>query len=470
MEVDFRTLRTIYLMGIGGVGMGNLAGMLRSIGKQVSGSDKEIYSPMKEYLEELKIDIKIGFKAENLNPPPDLIIVGNVVRRDNPEVEEMLRKKIPYISMPEAIRQFFLRGKEVIVVAGTHGKTTITALLGWILKSAGKDPNVLLGGVSKNFNSGFYLGKGRHFVIEGDEYDTAFFDKRQKFLHYSPQNLLLTTIEFDHGDIYKDISEIKESFRKLLKLIPSDGFIAYGCYSESVKELVDGINVDKVSCGEGGLWDYKGVSVKGNWIEFTVLKNGLEYGKFKWSESGIHNIRNCLLAIAVSEHLGLNYKDIQAGVESFSGVKRRQETVGEFSGILVIDDFAHHPTEVRETISAIKLRYPRRQLWAVFEPRSNTSRRNFFQKLYPEAFVQADRVIISGVFNRDAIDKEMRLNPEQIVIDLKQRGRNAFYIESVNEIVDFLRKNASSGDVILIMSNGSFGGIVEKLKEELIAL
>ncbi len=467
MEIDFRQLRTVYLMGIGGVGMGNLAGMLKSMGKQVSGSDRQIYSPMKEYLEGLEIDIKIGFKAENLNPPPDLIIVGNVIRRDNPEVEEMQRRKIPYISMPEAIKEFFLRGRETIVVAGTHGKTTTTALLGWILKVAGKDPGVMLGGLSKNFDSGFFLGNGKYFVIEGDEYDTAFFDKEPKFLHYSPKNLLLTTIEFDHGDIYKDISQIQKSFRKLLELLPSDGFLAYGSYSEYVRQVVEGVNVDKVSCGEGGLLDYRDVSVKGEWTEFTVLRNGRNYGRFRWKQSGFHNIRNCLLTIAVAEHLGIEHGDIRLGIETFEGVRRRQETVGEFSGVLVIDDFAHHPTEVKETISAIKLKYPERRLWAVFEPRSNTSRRNFFQKLYPEAFLQADRVIISGVFMKDAIDKEERLNPEKIILDLKECGRDAFYIESVDEIVEFLKRKATRGDVILIMSNGSFGGIVEKLKDAL---
>lgn len=466
MEIDVSRVKDIYLMGIGGVAMGNLAGMLKSTGRNVRGSDRQLYSPMKEYLEGLNIDLKIGYSPENLIPEPELIIVGNVITRDNPEAQEMLKRKIQYISMPEAIRQFFLKGKEVIVVAGTHGKTTTTALIGWILKSAGKDPGVFLGGVSKDFNSGFYPGKGRYFVIEGDEYDTAFFDKGPKFLHYRPEALALTTIEFDHGDIYKDISEIKEAFKKLVSIIPPDGFIAYGNYSDSVRDVLDGINIKRVSCGEKGTWDYKDVTVRDGRTEFTVLKNGSIYEKFRWKQSGIHNIRNCLLAIAISEHLGLSEKEIQEGVESFSGVKRRQEEVGEFSGVLIIDDFAHHPTEVRETIAAIKLRYRKRRLWAVFEPRSNTSRRNFFQELYPDAFIEADRVIISGVFNRDAIDEEKRLNPEQIVFDLKGRGREAFYIESVDEIVEFLLKNTQKGDVVLIMSNGSFGGIVERLKKK----
>lgn len=467
MVADFENLKSIYLMGIGGVGMGNLAGMLQSMGKHVSGSDRQLYSPMKEYLEGLNIDLKIGFRAENLTPEPELIIVGNVIARDNPEAQEMLKRNIPYISMPEAIRQFFLKYKEVIVVAGTHGKTTTTALLGWILKSAGKDPSVLLGGVSKDFDSGFYHGKGRYFVIEGDEYDTAFFDKGPKFLHYMPRNLVLTTIEFDHGDIYKDISEIKEAFKKLLYLIPPDGFIAHGNYAESVRDVLDGINTQRVSCGEKGIWDYKEVTVKGGWTEFTVLKKGLDYGRFRWKQSGIHNIRNCLLAIAISEHLGLSHKDIQEGVESFAGVKRRQEEIGEFSGVLIIDDFAHHPTEVRETISAIKLKYPERRLWAVFEPRSNTSRRNFFQKIYPESFLHSDKVIISEVFNKEGIEDERRLEPEKLVEGLKQQGGDAIFIPSVDAIVEHLKRQTESGDVILIMSNGSFGGIVERLKKEL---
>jgi UDP-N-acetylmuramate: L-alanyl-gamma-D-glutamyl-meso-diaminopimelate ligase len=454
-------------MGIGGVGMGNLAGMLVSIGKQVRGSDKGVYSPMKEYLEGLNIDFKIGFRAENLIPAPELIVVGNVVTRDNPEAQEMLRRNIPYISMPEAIKEFFLRGKEVIVVAGTHGKTTTTALLGWILNVAGRDPSVLLGGISRDFNAGFYLGRGKYFVIEGDEYDTAFFDKSPKFLHYEPRNLILTTVEFDHGDIYKDLEDVKRSFRKLVEALPSDGFIVYGSYSNAVADLLKGIGVKSVSAGEGGFWDYKNLEIKEGYTEFVVMKDNKHYGKFRWKKSGLHNVRNCLMAIALSEHVGLNIKDIQAGVESFKGVKRRQEEIGEFRGVLLIDDFAHHPTEVKETISAIKLRYPERRLWAVFEPRSNTTRRNFFQELYPDSFMQADLVIISDVFNKHTLDEGIRLNPEQIVLDLKQRGKDAFYIESVEEIVKFLESNVKTGDVILIMSNGSFGGIVENLKNAL---
>lgn len=467
MDLDLRKIRSVYLMGIGGVGMGNLAGMLKSTGKHVLGSDRQIYSPMKEYLENLNIDLKIGFRAENLTQEPDLIIVGNVIRRDNPEVEEMLRRNIPYLSMPEAIRQFFLKDKEVIVVAGTHGKTTTTALLGWILKCAGLEPGVFLGGVSKDFNSGYYPGRGRYFVIEGDEYDTAFFDKGPKFLHYTPRNLILTTIEFDHGDIYRSMDEIKNTFRQLIEILPPDGFIVYGSNSVTTREVLNGIGVKCVSAGEGGFWDFKDIRIINGYTEFTAIKNQRVYGKFRWKKCGLHNVRNCLMAIAISEHLGINLSDIQAGIESFQGVKRRQEEIGEFEGVLLIDDFAHHPTEVKETIAAIKLRYPERRLWAVFEPRSNTSRRNLFQKVYPDAFIQADSVIISGVFNREAIEEDKRLNPQEIVLDLQKKGKESYYIESVERIVEFLEKNARTGDVILIMSNGSFGGIVERLKQSL---
>jgi len=451
MDINFEQLRSVYLMGIGGVGI------------HVSGSDRQLYSPMKEYLEGLNIQVKIGFREENLNPEPELIIVGNVITRDNPEAQEMLRRNIPYISMPEAIRQFFLKGKDVIVVAGTHGKTTTTALLGWILKCAGKEPGVLLGGVSKDFNSGFYLGKGKHFVIEGDEYDTAFFDKVPKFLHYTPHNLILTTIEFDHGDIYRNLEEVKNSFRRLVQIIPEDGCIVYGSYSVTAGEVLEGVRCSCISAGEDGLWDFKAL-IKNGYTECTAVRNKKNYMRFRWKKYGLQNIRNCLMAIAMSEHLGLSPEDIQKGIESYEGVKRRQEEIGEFGGVLLIDDFAHHPTEVKETISGIKLRYPERRLWAVFEPRSNTSRRNFFQKLYPDAFMDADGTIISDIFNRDAINEDERLNPWQIVLDLNKRGKNAFFIESVDKIVEFLKWNAKKSDVILIMSNGSFGGIVEKLR------
>lgn len=457
--------KDIYLMGIGGIAMGNLAGMLKAIGKNVRGSDKEIYSPMKEYLQSLNIDIKIGFNPSNLAKVPDLVVVGNVISRDNPEIKEVLRRNIPYISMPECIRMLFLEGKSVIVVAGTHGKTTTTALLGWLLTSSSKDPGIFLGGLSKNLNSGFRIGRGELFVIEGDEYDTAFFDKKPKFLHYMPGYLALTTIEFDHGDIYRDINEIKRAFSKLVALVPDQGFIAYGSYSENNAELVKALGCEKASCGEGGDWSFLDPRIVQGWTEFLVLKGGERFGKFRWRQCGIHNIRNALLAIALSDRLGLSYEEIKRGMESFEGVKRRQEEIGEFSGILIIDDFAHHPTEVRETIASMRLKYPDRRLWAVFEPRSNTSRRNFFQALYPQSFMAADKIIISGVYNKDKINQEERLDPEKITIELKSHNKDALFIDSVDEIVQHLKERAKRGDLILCMSNGGFGGIIEKLKE-----
>ncbi|HEY4717178.1 MAG TPA: UDP-N-acetylmuramate--L-alanine ligase [bacterium] len=457
----------IYLMGIAGVGMGNLAGMLKSRGVNVRGSDKQLYPPMKEYLEGLKIDTKIGFSPENLLPAPDIIIVGNVISRDNPEVQEMRRRGIPFLSMAEAIRRFFLMEREVVVVAGTHGKTTSTAMLGWLLASAGRDPSVFLGGVSRNFNSGFRLGKGKYFVIEGDEYDTAFFDKGPKFLHYNPENLLLTTVEFDHGDIYESLDDVKNAFKKLIEILPNNGYIAYGGYSPVAVELLKDCRISSEGFGDNGLWQADDIKIENSSAEFTVLKDKKIFGRFRWKLIGNHNITNCLGAIAIADRIGLSVKEIAAGIESFRGVKRRQEIAGEYRGILLIDDFAHHPTEVRETISAVKLFYPERRLWAVFEPRSNTSRRNYFQKDYPSSFKKADITVISGIYNPDALANGIRLNPQKIVKDLCSEAKDAFYKESVNEIVDLIADNALKGDIVLIMSNGSFGDIVNKLKNAL---
>jgi len=467
MEIDFKKVKKVYLLGIGGVGMGNLAGMLKESGKVVSGSDRQIYSPMKEYLEGIGVDLKIGFKPENLKEKPDLVIVGNVITRDNPEAQEMLRQNIPFVSMPEAIREFFLKDRKVIVIAGTHGKTTTTALLGWLLYSSGRSPGVLLGGVSKNFNSGFFLGGGEYFVIEGDEYDTAFFDKGPKFLHYHPRILVLTTIEFDHGDIYRDLDAVKGSFRRLVQTLPPDGFIVYGSYSDNVRDVINSSFIPSVSAGEQGFWDYREVVFKDNYTEFTVIKDKKIFGRFKWKMWGLHNIRNALLAMAVAEYAGLQPEEIARGLLTFEGVKRRQEIIGEFNGVLLIDDFAHHPTEVRETISAVKKRYPDRRIWAVFEPRSNTSRRRFFQDLYPGAFMEADCIIISDVFNKNAIEDGFRLAPEKIVEELQKRGKKAEFIASPEGIVKFLKDNTDNGDVVLVMSNGSFGGLIEMLKQTL---
>lgn len=467
MPVDISKINRIYLMGIGGVAMGNLAGLLKAIGKVVRGSDRQLYSPMKEYLEGLGIDLKMGFSPQNLDPVPDLVIVGNVITRDNPEAQEMMRREIPYMSLPEALREFFLKGREVIVIAGTHGKTTTTALVGWILKYAGFEPGVFLGGISRDFNSGFYFGRGRYFVIEGDEYDTAFFDKRPKFLHYNPRYLGVTTIEFDHGDIYKNLEDIKNAFRKLIELIPSDGCVLYNNSSGTVKDVIRYSRATTVALYEGGEWNYKVKWIKNGITEFVVFKNGEEFGEFRWEKFGEHNIKNALLAIAICDRLGVKLRELQDGIESFRGVKRRQEEVGEINGVLLIDDFAHHPTEVKETIRAVKMRYPGRRLWALFEPRSNTSRRNFFQELYPEAFSEAEITIISGVYNKERIGEKERLDPEKIAEKIKKKGKKADYIEDVDRIVSFVLKGIKRGDVVLVMSNGDFGGVVKKLASAL---
>ena len=468
-------MKNVHLIAACGVGMASLAGMLKEKGFRVTGSDANVYPPMSTQLSSLGIMLRSPYAAENIPEDADLIIVGNAVTRDNPEAQEAVRRGLPALSMPQAVADFFLPGKETVVVAGTHGKTTTTSLLAWSLFALGADPSFLVGGIPKNFPVSYRVGNGPHFVIEGDEYDTAYFDKGPKFLHYRPRIALLTSIEFDHADIYRDLSHLKESFRKLVRILPKDGLlIASFDYPDVVEVAKDaacpvlyyGVGRDGAAHPGEDLWRVRFLPDEGGFSRFRLERDG-EAHDFRLRLPGRHNAGNAAAAAITLFRLGYPPERVADAFSGFEGVLRRQEVVGEFGGVLVIDDFAHHPTAVRETIRGIRERYPGRPVTAVFEPRSNTSRRNVFQRDFTEAFSGADLVILSGVYGAEKFPPEDRLDPEGMVASLRGIGRKAVYIEKVDRIVTHLSGTSCAGDLILIMSNGGFGGIQGKLARAL---
>jgi UDP-N-acetylmuramate: L-alanyl-gamma-D-glutamyl-meso-diaminopimelate ligase len=465
--IDIAAVHRVHLIAICGVAMAALAGMLKQRGYAVSGSDENIYPPMSTLLERWGIAIISGFRAENLADRPDVVIVGNKVSRTNPEVQALLASGIPYLSLPQALGRFFLAGKRPVVVAGTHGKTTSTAMLAWVLERAGRDPSVLVGGDAKNFGGNFKLGKGEHFVLEGDEYDTAFFDKGPKFLHYAPQALLLTAVEFDHADIYRDLDHVKSAFRQLIAILPAGAPLAVAADFPNAIEVAqrDGLHAETFGLSETAAWRIQNLRAADGETRFEIVHHGHIECTVAIGVPGAINARNALGVYLIARGLGLATEEILPGLRSFSGVARRQELVGEFGGVTLIDDFAHHPTAVAGSIAAIRQHYPGRRVWAVFEPRSNTSRRKVFQRDYVEAFASADRVIIGGVFQKatDSVGADELFSPEQLAHDLNARAVEARAFPEIETIVVALTRNVRSGDVILLMSNGNFGGLREKL-------
>jgi len=462
-------IQHVHLMGICAPAMASLAGILKQEGHLVTGSDQNVYPPMSGFLKDLSIPVLEGYKAENLHPAPDLVIVGNVITKLNPEALELARLSIPYLSLPQALQVFAMKGKKSIVICGTHGKTTTTALIAWVLETAGLDPSFMVGGIPRDFGKSFKLGAGPHFVIEGDEYDTAFFDKKPKFLHYSPWLTVLTSIEFDHADIYKDLNHVRESFKKLIRLIPSDGLLIANQDDPVVMAETKHAKCPLVtySLENGRDWRASDITVQ---EDFTYLKARNRDGRvveIKTPLYGRHNVSNLLSTLPLSAFLGIETKSLLRGLETFQGVKRRQEVRGETKGVLVLDDFAHHPTAVRETIQAVKEKYRQRRLIAVFEPRSNSSRRNVFQEQYAVSFDKADLIMIPEPPMTEKIPKEQRFSSAGLVEDLKRKGLRAFYFSNTDLLLEEILRQSRAGDVILFMSNGSFDNIPAKTLQSL---
>lgn len=455
----------IYLIGICGTAMASLAGMLSEKGYAVAGSDSDVYPPMSDALDRLGIPVFKGYNAENLvKTEPDLIVIGNALSRGNVEVEYVLDSGVRYASMAEILKEFFIRGKNSIVVAGTHGKTTTTAMLAWILQAAGRNPSFLVGGIAENFGRSFQISDGPDFVIEGDEYDTAFFDKGPKFLHYLPRILLLKNIEFDHADIYPDLDAIKTAFRRLINIVPRSGLIIAGIDSPVVRELIPAAFSRVAACGIGvGDWQAANAATSVEGMTFDVTHSGLAASRFTIPIPGVFNVQNALGAIIAAKELGIDDAVVERALATFKSVKRRLELRGDVNGIRVYDDFAHHPTAVVETLRAVRERYRDARIWAVFEPRSQTCRRRVFEQAFIESFDLADLAVIARVYGTAKMDPALTLSPERVAEGIRARGKKAYTFQSTDEIVGFLASEAKPGDQVVIMSNGGFDNIHNRL-------
>ena len=455
-----KPVRRIHFMGVCGTAMGAVAAAIRDLGFVISGSDENVYPPMSTFLAKKQIPIFAGYRPENVPDDVDLVVIGNAIFRGNPELESVLKRKLLYRSLPETIKDFFLQGKHNVVVTGTHGKTTTTALVTWIFSEAGLNPGFLIGGIAKDLQQGASFPDSQYFILEGDEYDTAFFDKRSKFLHYLPETLVINNIEFDHADIFHDLEEIKTSFRRLVNIVPQSGRFF--------------INADDPNCWEVTQKAFAPVMTVGlsenahcrlEEIEYHQSGSRFRIGKdlFETALIGEFNVRNAGMAAAVALSHGINLATIQKALRTFQGVARRQEIRGEVNGIKVIDDFGHHPTAIKETLNALRCRFPAHRLWAIFEPRSNTTRRAVFQQQLPDALSIADGVILAEVARIEQVPPEDRLDPWKVVKSIQQTGKPAFYEPGINQIVERMKPLARPGDVIVVFSNGGFGGIHDKL-------
>jgi UDP-N-acetylmuramate: L-alanyl-gamma-D-glutamyl-meso-diaminopimelate ligase len=458
----------IHLVAICGAGMGSLAGLLKEAGHEVRGSDRAFYPPMSERLLAWGIPSMQGFDPGHLDPDTDLVVVGNACRRDNPEALAAREKGLRVMSFPQTLSELFLIDRRSIVVAGTHGKTTTSALLAYLLVKGGLDPSFLVGGIPQNFEKSFRLGAGRHFVVEGDEYDSAFFDKRPKFVHYRPEIAVLTSVEFDHADIYADMEQYRDAFTTFVSMIPEQGLLVACDEDPEVRALVSKAACSTVlyGLGKGAGWRAGDIVEGEGGASFILSVDGTRQGRVTVPLSGRHNVQNTLAALAVAGHVGLPSGKAAGLLGGFRGVARRMQVRGVAAGITVIDDFAHHPTEVRETVYAARRRYPRSTLAAVFEPRTNTSRRNLFQDRYAESFEGADRVVLVPPFDPARIPEDERFDSARLVAALKLRGQAAVLCENVKRVVELLAGELKDGDVVLVMSNGAFDDIHEKLLAE----
>lgn len=464
-----KSIKNIYLIAICGTGMAALAGLLKKAGHSVTGSDTNIYPPMSILLNDAGIEIFPGYKKENIFKDIDLVIVGNAVSKTNEEVQAVIEAGIPYTSFPAALSQFFLEGKKSLVVTGTHGKTTTTSLLSWVLESSNRKPGFMVGGWLKNFDTNYQVSQGEYFVTEGDEYDSAFFDKGPKFLHYRPDASILTSIEFDHADIFNDLEQIKQVFRDYVGLMKPNGVMLVKSDDNNIREVIKSAscNIETYGYDEAAEWRIESYRFEKGFGHFSLAFKNQHRGDFELAMIGRHNVENAAAVAGLCFNLGLTKDEINEGFRTFKGVKRRQEIVGEKKGITVIDDFAHHPTAIDLTIDAVKKAYPGQKVWAVFEPRSATSRRKVFEDSFPNSFLKADRVIFSKVFAPEKIKEEELLDIEGVAASICELGGIADYIPQVDDIVEFITKNSKAGNVILVMSSGGFGGIHQKILENL---
>ena len=457
----FGNLRSVHFIGIGGTAMASAAVAMHELGYQVTGSDQDvIYPPMSTFLAERSIRVMAGYAEVNLAHRPDLVVVGNAISRGNPEAEAVLDRKLRYCSLPELLKEFFIRGRRSLVVTGTHGKTTTASLLAWVLESAGLNPSFLIGGIPRNLGQGARFTDSEWFVIEGDEYDTAFFDKRSKFVHYLPEVAIVNNLEFDHADIFPTLADIQLSFRRFIHLIPRNGLLLANGDEANITPLLDVRHcpVKRFGLGVENELRANGLVLKDDSSEFELGGT-----RFRIPMVGELNVRNALAVTAAARHCGIRDSAIQSAFDSFLSVKRRMEVRGEAGGVTVIDDFGHHPTAIRETVRALRVKFPGRRIWAVFEPRSNTTRRNVFQQELVDALERADAVVVAEVARLEQLPLGERLNPEKLMQDLRLTGKPAAYLPTVDSIVDHVGSGARSGDVVCVFSNGGFGDIHNRL-------
>lgn len=450
--------------------MGNAALLMRALGHEVSGSDDSIYPPMSVLLKEQGISILPGYHASNLDNFDGTVVIGNAMSRGNEEVEAVLERRLPFVSMAELLKREVIQGKTSIVVSGTHGKSTTSSLMAWTLESSGREPSFLIGGVPENFGAGYQARPQSEFVVlEGDEYDTAFFDKRSKFLHYLPTTLIVNNIEFDHADIFNSIDEIKLAFKRLTLLVPRNGLVIANDDDQNVRDVMKNAPAPVKTFGIGESCDFRAQNIEytGHSSIFSISESGKVLARMEIPLLGEFNVRNALAVWIAANHHGLTNEEIQAAFTSFRSIKRRLEFKGEFNGVKVYDDFAHHPTAIRETLKALRQKFPKERILAMFEPRSNTTRRNIFQKELAESFDDADLVFISQIARLNLLSESERLDPERVMNDLRARGKKAWYLTDASAIADKVAEVAKPGDVAIVMSNGSFGGIHDLLKQKL---
>jgi UDP-N-acetylmuramate: L-alanyl-gamma-D-glutamyl-meso-diaminopimelate ligase len=457
-------IKSVHFIGIGGTAMASAAAAMQDKGFEVTGSDQNVYEPMASFLASKNISVMNGYDERHLSHKPDLVIVGNAISRGNPEAEYVLDHKLRYTSLAALLAEFFIRGKRSLVVTGTHGKTTTTSLLTWVFEHNGFNPSYLIGGIPNNFSQGARFTDSEWFIIEGDEYDTAFFDKRSKFIHYQPEVAIINNLEFDHADIFENLAAIKKTFNHFIRIVPRNGLLLGNGDDPNLAPL---LNVTHCPVKRFGLGPDNAVQAFNMRFGPTATDFEIPSFKFHLNLVGELNVRNALAVIGAAKHCGLSNKQIQSAFDTFKGIKRRMEVKGIAGGVTVIDDFGHHPTAIRETMRALRIKYAKEKIWAIFEPRTNTTRRNVFQNELAESFAEADAVVVSQVARLDQLAPEERLNPEKLMQQISAGGKPAVYLPDADAIVNHIGQHVQGGDVVVVFSNGGFGGIHGKLLQRL---